>query len=749
MCASLLITVRFYDGRYHGRTGHPSERVWPPSPARLFQALVAAAARGAALDEMDIDALKWLERRDAPLIVAPPARVTKGYSNYVPNNDLDAVDGDVGRIGKIKAPKLIKAILFHPAAKVLYLWQLDDAEGHAERICAIANRLYQLGRGVDMAFATAEIMDADRAEACLAEYRGAIYRPCTSGSGSALPCPQSGSLQSLVDRYKATGERFAYVPAPAASKGKKQPARVQTFSQPPKPRFRQVVYDSPPVQLLFELRARTRTGEFFAWPLTEIVRLVETVRDGAVKALSDVMPDQRACIERVFIGRGATEADKASRIRIIPQPSIGHVHAERSIRRLVVEVPPDCPLDSRDIAWAFTAWTPHDRETGELGGWQLVEIDEHAGERYAKMPGHYGIGERAGYRRWRTVTPAALPERAARRRINPARISDEAKSGSERLAEESRAAAAVCQALRHVGVATPVEAIRVQREPFEAKGARAEVFAPGTRFSKHRLWHVDIALAAPVPGPLVIGDGRYLGLGIMAPVKAAPAIHAYASSTAMSADVAPHLAGALRRAVMARVRDALGKGPDEGLPLFFSGHEAGGAPAAERHAHLFFAVEPGVSPRLLVIAPHRIVRGTAIGREAEKYLRVLEDALADLRRIVAGTAGVHDLAPLSEPPVGDPLIGPALSWESCTLYRPGRHASRRKDPAVALVSDVITECRRRSLPVPRVEVLGLTSGPNGGNVAARLRLHFAVAVEGPVLLGRNSHQGGGLFVSVR
>ncbi|WP_409194161.1 type I-U CRISPR-associated protein Csb2, partial [Accumulibacter sp.] len=41
MPRALLIAVRFHDGRFHGRPE------WPPSPARLFQALVAAAATGA------------------------------------------------------------------------------------------------------------------------------------------------------------------------------------------------------------------------------------------------------------------------------------------------------------------------------------------------------------------------------------------------------------------------------------------------------------------------------------------------------------------------------------------------------------------------------------------------------------------------------------------------------------------------------------------------------------------------------
>src|SRR5690606_35707895 len=136
-----------------------------------------------------------------------------------------------------------------------------------------------------------------------------------------------------------------------------------------------------------------------------------------------------------------------------------------------------------------------------------------------RMPRHYGIESQEPARLWRRVTPAALPERAARRRIDPGRLSDEAKGAPERAEEERQARKAVRAALRHAGIVTATSSIHVQREPLAGKGARAEAFAPGTRFSKHRLWHVEIAFVEPRAGPVVIGDGRYLGLGLMAPMR--------------------------------------------------------------------------------------------------------------------------------------------------------------------------------------------------------------------------------------
>lgn len=147
MPRTLHLIVRFLDGRYHG-TGP-----WPPAPARLFQALVAAAARGGHLAEEDKAALTWLEELDPPLIVAPTVADGQQYQNFMPNNDIDAVGGDPRRMAKIRTRKAIRPLLFDAAQSLHYLWRFDAGEHLAHAICGLAERLYQLGRGVDMAWA--------------------------------------------------------------------------------------------------------------------------------------------------------------------------------------------------------------------------------------------------------------------------------------------------------------------------------------------------------------------------------------------------------------------------------------------------------------------------------------------------------------------------------------------------------------------------------------------------------------------
>jgi CRISPR-associated protein Csb2 len=552
--------------------------------------------------------------------------------------------------------------LFDAEIPLLYIWTFADgveAEGHAQRVCAVAECLYQLGRGVDIAWAWGEIVHDREAEKRLAEYGGAIYRPCNGVSGKKLNAPFEGSLKSLIERHARMGARFQAFNEPEVSK--KEPHRRvalgKVFVQPPKPRFRQVAYDCPPTWLLFDLLSPD--GKLSPLPLHRIVELTQRVRDHAAEKLKTALKGKVETVHNVFIGRrDAGEPDKAARLRIAPLPSIGHPHVDHAIRRILVDIPPNCPLGAGDVEWAFSG-LPLVSDRGEILG-ELAPGGDRG------MLKNYGIAENPSFHVWRTVTPAALPQQAARRRIEPTRLRQrsEQKGGGERVEEENLAAAAVRHALRHVDVRAKVETVRVQREPFEAKGERVEPFAPGTRFPKERLWHVEIAFAEAVRGPLVLGDGRYLGLGLMAPVKddwRDVMVFPLPPNARIAIDDRPHFLRAVRRALM-----ALAKTRDGAVETLFSGHEPDGAKAnSGQHRHVFLAGtdrnRDGYLDELIVAAPWACDRSARPERrEPAEFDRVA----ASLETVRAGRLGVIKFSSPESPRPGDTLFVQSCVWES-------------------------------------------------------------------------------------
>jgi CRISPR-associated protein Csb2 len=497
MSSILLISVRFHEGRYHG-TGD-----WPPSPARLFQALIAGAGLQGPLKTEEADALEWLETMQPPIIAAPIVRKGQPVGNFVPNNDLDAVGGDPRRIGSIRAKKEIRPLLFDAEQPFLYAWTLRDEsskEKFANVICQLAEKIYQVGRGVDLAWAWAETIGETALANRLDDYAGTIHRPSLAGDGKSVPCPFKGSFASLEKRYQANQSRFEVA--------KIERAVSQNFRRLPKPKFQSVAYNSPPARKLFDLRNVVEPEQFQAWNLERASLLIQTVRDAVFKRLTDAFPAKTSQVEHWLIGRNAdgSNGGKADeRIRLIPLASVGHAHADHGIRRVFIEASANCPIRADDLFWAFNGVELGER--GSLG--RLTAADDDSFVR------HYGIGSAATD--WQTITPAALPESVKRRRIEPSRRVVEAKGASERAHEQHLARLAVLTALRHAGVNAEVRDIIVQREPFQSHGERAEAFALGSRFSKERLWHVALTFAEPVQGPLVLGDGRFLGLGSFAP----------------------------------------------------------------------------------------------------------------------------------------------------------------------------------------------------------------------------------------
>lgn len=729
---ALLVRIRYLEGRYHGRPE------WPPSPGRLFQALVAGTGRAGSVPQDGAPALRWLEELRPPWVGAPRARVAQKVTYYVPNNDLDA-PGRPELVDKVRTAKVIEPRLFSAEIPLFYLWWVEDADdevaAYAERLADLALDLYQLGRGIDPAWAEVEWLTGDEARELVAQYRGTWHRPSrgSAGRGRALPCPAHGSLASLEVRFQATLARF------------EREGRKTLFRQPPKPHFREVRYDCAPERQLFELRSTRDPDRMAPHAQSQVVALVEAIRDGLADRLTRALPEQATDVERMIVGRtpeGSRRLAVDQRVRLIPLPSIGHRYADRSVRRVLVEIPSGGPVQAGDVLWGISGAIVSVRP--ELWSDECEACLVPAAER--EMLRHYGLGSggptaRArGARVWRTVTPAVLPKNAARRRLEPSRPQHEPKGGAERANEEARALGAVRAALRHAGIQEDVAAIRVQRESYEENGQRAEPFAAGTRFAKERLWHAEVEFCGVVEGPLVIGDGRFLGLGVMAPVRDRRGIALHAVALGIEEGWSEHsdaleVARALRRAILARVQDV---SSERDLPATLTGHGDDGSPL-KGHAHVHFVCDPVDQVLLIVPGPIAMRSTDPSDRRDREAMNLVERACEGFVELRAGRSGRLGLIPVQggvEFPIG-------RRWSSRTLYTVRRHP-RGVGAEDALRQELLAECAELGLPRPEVEVRRVRSIANVG-LSGEVLLTFTSPICGPLALGRTRHKGGGWF----
>ena len=729
--AAIVLSVRLLEPRYHGAGP------WPPEPGRVYQALLAGAGlSGPDVVDRYTPVLRDLQSLPPPEVWAPAAFRGQPHKTYVPNNN-----GDNPRIEprKMRTAKIIVPWLLLGPPTVYFLWRPagvlaseDAVRDLALELDSLAARLYQLGRGVDFACASADYVDDKGEHDLIASLRRAgfrQYRPVALEAQNARPAtrsgehlrfrvPTNGTLESLLERHHAFGARHRFDP----TVGK------VLYRQPAPARFQMVTYEQAPPRRLYVLESPQQPGRMVAWPLPKVALLVEQVREAAIARLVQAEgpnDDRTHLLEQALRGARPGEArlvDTPARVRLIPLPSFGHVHADRAVRRLLVEVPAGCPLPAEDVFWAFGA-LPVRR------GEEVLAVLRKADTSSDKHLQHFGVeGENAV--QWRAVTPAVLP------------ASGRTHSGSAaaRRAHERRLAKSVRAALRHAGwEGLDILQIQCQREPFGLHEERAERFAEGTRFEAHRLWHVRMRLRTPISGPVVLGDGRFLGLGLMAPER--PGIGAWQVRCAAWPEKTDptQLARSLRRAVMARYQ---AEQPNAPLPAWVSGHEPDGRPADRaRNGHLYFIVDPQARS-LGILAPHRAERRSPRADEY-RYIDTLDRALLGMHSL--RLRGGQEVSVTVEPAGALPwLDGRARRWRSATPYLVTRH-HKLGSAVEALQADVRGECARHGLPQPEIEVERHEARPGVG-LTGWLTLSFAAAQEGPLLLGRSRHLGGGLFV---
>ena len=92
------IAVELLSGRYTAtRFNDRNQPEWPPHPARLFSAMVAAWADADEPDPAERDALRWLEEQDVPSIRCSDGHRRSVVTHFVPVNDATALSRNLSR----------------------------------------------------------------------------------------------------------------------------------------------------------------------------------------------------------------------------------------------------------------------------------------------------------------------------------------------------------------------------------------------------------------------------------------------------------------------------------------------------------------------------------------------------------------------------------------------------------------------------------------------------------------------------
>lgn len=144
----LAIEVEYLMERvYASEFADKTKNEWPPHPARLFSALVAAY-RDTDGTEDERQALLWLEQQGAAEIEAPQKGKFDPLVTYVPTN-YPAKDGNTHPDDRAKQPRYFCAQ--SPASPVVrFLWPNSNANGHTAALASLLARVNSLGRACSL-----------------------------------------------------------------------------------------------------------------------------------------------------------------------------------------------------------------------------------------------------------------------------------------------------------------------------------------------------------------------------------------------------------------------------------------------------------------------------------------------------------------------------------------------------------------------------------------------------------------------
>ncbi len=457
---------------------------WPPHPDRVFQALVDAwgALEDSPGREAATRALEWLERQAPPALSVPGAEVEvwRGAAPkvYVPTNDAKAsekggkyADGAIALMPSFRTRKerRFQAMVVGDGACAL-AWDAEPGE-HRAALAALAASVTRIGHSSSLVRCWLE-----------AGAMAPAFVPAGLDEAAelSLRVPGPGRLRALREAYADGGERWQRPPTAGwvSYRAAGPVARVRGDNAGRLVILRRLAGRTVDLERTVELSRRLRGA------------LLRRARGPAVALVSGHAADG-AALDRAHVG-------------FVPLPFVGSGHADGHLLGVGVLMPAGLAFDAEDAVLQALA-DALDPETGTLtlslgdGREVTFGLEERPAPPRALRAGTWARGSHA----WATVTPVVLDRMPSRgERDRDAFVEGEVRRACER-----------------VGLPAPAEVVVGDVSMLEgAPHAAAFPGLPTKAGLRRRHVHVWLRFDVPVAGPLVLGAGRYLGMGLFRPV---------------------------------------------------------------------------------------------------------------------------------------------------------------------------------------------------------------------------------------
>jgi CRISPR-associated protein Csb2 len=564
----LALRIEYLTGRCVATSYNDRNRAeWPPHPARVMSALVATWADSDERDENERAALDWLAEQAPPLIAASEAFYRRVVPHFVPVNDTSVLSNVEPFLAKID--ELVRELAGLEAEHERAAVSGDRKEQTSARRAADKLRLQIEKQRASLRERLARDLSApasvnppalENAESLLPERRSRQARTFPSVTPddptafliwSSDPKPDfRAALESLAARVVRVGHssslvacRFVdHAPEPTlvphedgpkvlrvSGPGQVErlidahsrhqeveprvlPSRFQRYGRPPS------VAEQPDPASVF-------SEEWIVLRQIGGPRLSATLTAEVTRAFRDALMSHADQPPAEVLSGHQPNGDPSvtPHMSMLALPFVGSPHASGSILGLAI-VPPRAAVENERLAIlrALGAWEEKVRDQlGEsdaeapplqlrLGSRGVIELERIV---WRAAPLHNLRAETwcASSRRWISVTPVALDRNPGNLYAHEPRVAGEAWQAAAEI---------LTVACERIGLPRPSR-VEVLPSVTLSGAAKARAFAPfpadGGRTQRVKV-HAYLEFADAVRGPLILGAGRYYGLGLFRPL---------------------------------------------------------------------------------------------------------------------------------------------------------------------------------------------------------------------------------------